>query len=156
MKPSRKKRLIRVGLIFGVTACAIVLLLYAMRGDLNHYYSLAQISEKEAPVEQMGIRVGGMVQVGTLQRQGDSLTVHFAITDFKHPPLNITYTGILPELFREGQGVIARGILHQNGEFQATEILAKHDENYMPPELKADLEKSGFNHSSLKNTQARP
>lgn len=154
MNRNRKKRLLRISLIFGITALAIALLLYAMRGDLNHYYSLEQIDAGQAPVAQTGIRVGGMVQTGSLQRQGDTLTVKFAITDFKHPPLPITYTGILPELFREGQGVIARGTLAPDGTFHATEILAKHDENYLPPEIKADMEKSGFNHSKLQ--QAKP
>lgn len=154
MNPNRKKRLIRIGSIFAAAAAAIGFLLYAMRGDLNHYYSLEQIDAGQAPVEQSGIRVGGMVQTGTLKRQGDSLTVQFAITDFKHKPLPVAYTGILPELFREGQGVIARGMLGKDGVFQAAEILAKHDENYMPPELKADMEKSGFDHSKLQ--QGKP
>lgn len=153
MNPNRKKRLIRVSLIFGVTACAIGLLLYAMRGDLNHYYSLEQIDAGQAPIEQQGIRIGGMVSAGSLKRQGDSLTVNFTVTDFKHKPLPVSYTGILPELFREGQGVIARGTLGKDGVFQATEILAKHDEKYMPPELKADMQKSGFDHSKSQATQ---
>ncbi|SUO96415.1 cytochrome c maturation protein CcmE [Suttonella ornithocola] len=147
MKPVRKQRLIRISLIFCVALIGIGLLLYAMRGDLNHYYSLDQISQGKAPVEQQGIRVGGMVEKGSIQREGESLTVQFAITDFKHKPLTIRYTGILPELFAENQGVIARGILNKNGVFQADQILAKHDENYLPPEVKADMERSGFDHS---------
>ena len=148
MTPARKKRLTLIGLIFASFAAAVALLLYAMQNDLNHYYSLEQIAAYAAPLEQPGIRVGGMVEDKSLQREGDSLTVRFRITDYRHPPLTVHYTGILPDLFREGQGVIARGTLHANGEFQAAEILAKHDENYLPPEVKADMDKSGHPHQS--------
>lgn len=138
----RQKRFIKIGLIFLGFAIAISLLLFAMRNELNHYYSLGDIAQKTVPIEQKGIRVGGMVEEGSIQRMGDTLTVHFKITDFQNPPLSIEYTGILPDLFREKQGVIARGTLKENGVFLAEEILAKHDENYMPPELKKDLEKT--------------
>ena len=148
MTPARKKRLTLISLIFASFAAAVALLLYAMQNDLNHYYSLEQIAAYAAPLEQPGIRVGGMVEDKSLQREGDSLTVRFRITDYRHPPLTVHYTGMLPDLFREGQGVIARGTLHANGEFQAAEILAKHDENYLPPEVKADMDKSGHQHQS--------
>lgn len=148
MTPARKKRLTLIGLIFASFAAAVALLLYAMQNDLNHYYSLEQIAAHAAPQEQPGIRVGGMVEDKSLQREGDSLTVRFRITDYRHPPLTVHYTGMLPDLFREGQGVIARGTLLANGDFQANEILAKHDENYLPPEVKADMDKSGHPHQS--------
>ena len=148
MTPARKKRLTLIGLIFASFAAAVALLLYAMQLDLNHYYSLEQIAAHAAPQEQPGIRVGGMVEDKSLQREGASLTVRFRITDYRHPPLTVHYTGMLPDLFREGQGVIARGTLHANGDFQADEILAKHDENYLPPEVKADMDKSGHPHQS--------
>ena len=148
MTPARKKRLTLIGLIFASFAAAVALLLYAMQNDLNHYYSLEQIAAYAAPLEQPGIRVGGMVEDKSLQREGDSLTVRFRITDYRHPPLTVHYTGMLPDLFREGQGVIARGTLLANGDFQANEILAKHDENYLPPEVKADMDKSGHPHQS--------
>ena len=148
MTPARKKRLTLIGLIFASFAAAVALLLYAMQNDLNHYYSLEQIAAPAAPLEQPGIRVGGMVEDKSLQREGDSLTVRFRITDYRHPPLTVHYTGMLPDLFREGQGVIARGTLRANGDFQADEILAKHDENYLPPEVKADMDKSGHPHQS--------
>lgn len=148
MTPARKKRLTLIGLIFASFAAAVALLLYAMQNDLNHYYSLEQIAAYAAPLEQPGIRVGGMVEDKSLQREGDSLTVRFRITDYRHPPLTVHYTGMLPDLFREGQGVIARGTLLANGDFQADEILAKHDENYLPPEVKADMDKSGHQHQS--------
>ena len=148
MTPARKKRLTLIGLIFASFTAAVALLLYAMQTDLNHYYSLEQIAAHAAPQEQPGIRVGGMVEDKSLQREGTSLTVRFRITDYRHPPLTVHYTGMLPDLFREGQGVIARGTLRANGDFQANEILAKHDENYLPPEVKADMDKSGHQHQS--------
>lgn len=141
MKPNRKKRLTLIGVIFVVFALAVGLMLYAMQSDLNHYYSLDKVASGEVPVEQPGIRVGGMVEQQSLERKGDSLDVVFRITDFRSPPLTLHYSGILPDLFREGQGVIARGTLGKDGIFRAEEILAKHDENYMPPEVAADLEK---------------
>ncbi|MDO4775870.1 MAG: cytochrome c maturation protein CcmE [Cardiobacteriaceae bacterium] len=141
MNPNRKKRLTLIGIIFVVFALAVGLMLYAMQSDLNHYYSLDKIASGEVPVEQPGIRVGGMVEQQSLERKGDSLDVVFRITDFRSPPLTLHYSGILPDLFREGQGVIARGTLGKDGIFRAEEILAKHDENYMPPEVAADLEK---------------
>lgn len=135
----RRKRFLIIGLTLGGFALAVALLLLALQQDLNHYYSLESVARAEAPRDQPGIRVGGMVAVGSLQRRGDGLDVQFDLTDFRSPPLRVFYTGILPDLFREGQGVIARGTLTADG-FRAVEILAKHDENYMPPELKKDLE----------------
>ncbi len=148
MKPARKNRLIALTGIFLLAAIAVSLILFAMGENLNHYYSLEQISRQEAPVNQRGIRVGGMVENGSIEREGDTLSIRFKITDFKHPPLEVHYTGILPDLFREGQGVIARGTLTQNNRFEAEEIVAKHDENYIPPEVKEDLEKSGYQHNA--------
>lgn len=151
MKPQRKKRLALIGVIFVLFAAAVGLMLYAMQSDLNHYYSLDEIAAKSVPVEQRGIRVGGMVETGSVKREGESLDVSFRITDFKSPSLTLQYSGILPDLFREGQGVIARGTLGQDGIFRAEEILAKHDENYMPPEVAADLEK--INHPGYQQTE---
>lgn len=146
MKPVRKQRLKLISLIFFGFATAVGLLLYAMQSEMNHYYSLETIHAKQVPVEQKGIRVGGMVEKGSLQRQGESLSVQFKITDFKHPSLTVHYTGILPDLFKENQGVIARGYLGSDGQFYAEQILAKHDENYMPPELQNDLKNSPHNY----------
>ncbi|UJF24739.1 cytochrome c maturation protein CcmE [Suttonella sp. R2A3] len=146
MKPVKKKRLKLIVLIFVVASLAITLLLFAMRENLNHYYSLEAVSKGTVPVEQPGIRVGGMVQSGSIVRTPDSLDVTFRITDFKNTPLTMHYSGILPDLFRDNQGVIARGKLGKNGAFYADEILAKHDENYMPPEVAQDMERSGYDH----------
>ena len=137
----KKTYKIRLGIIvFSLVIAIVGLLLFALNSDLNHYYGLDKLSE--APKNKEGIRVGGMVEVGSFKRVNESLEVNFSITDFRSKPLKITYTGILPDLFREGQGIIAKGKLLDNGDFLATEILAKHDENYMPAELKQDLEKS--------------
>lgn len=146
MKPVKKKRLQVVALVFVVASAAIALLLFAMRENLNHYYSLEAVSKGSVPLEQAGIRVGGMVENASIVRERDSLKVTFRITDFQHAPLTMHYTGILPDLFREGQGVIARGKLGADGAFYADEILAKHDENYMPPEVAADMARSGYDH----------
>ena len=122
MKPQRKKRLALISLIFVLFAAAVGLMLYAMQSDLNHYYSLDQIAAGQVPVEQRGIRVGGMVEAGSVKRSGESLDVAFSITDFKSPSLTLQYSGILPDLFREGQGVIARGTLGQDGVFSLKKI----------------------------------
>lgn len=148
MKPAKKKRLLLITIIFSIFSIAISLLIYALGADLNHYYSLDQIAKNEAPKDQRGIRVGGMVSANSFVREEGSLNVRFHITDFQNPELEVRYTGILPDLFREGQGIIARGTLSKEGYFQAEEVLAKHDENYMPPEVKADLERSGYQHQS--------
>lgn len=148
MKPIKKQRLMIISAIFAIVCLAIALLIYALGSDLNHYYSLDQIAKNEAPQEQRGIRVGGMVSANSFEREDGSLNVRFRITDFQNPELEVRYTGILPDLFREGQGIIARGTLLKEGYFQADEVLAKHDENYMPPEVKADLERSGYKHQS--------
>ena len=90
MTPARKKRLTLISLIFAAFAAAVALLLYAMQNDLNHYYSLQSVAEKAVPLDQPGIRVGGMVEEHSLAREGDSLTVRFRITDFQHPSLAVT------------------------------------------------------------------
>ncbi|WP_072281946.1 cytochrome c maturation protein CcmE [Rappaport israeli] len=148
MKPAKKKRLALITLIFSGFSIAVGLLLFAMQQDLNHYYSLESYAKAQIPTEQAGIRVGGMVQTNSLKRQDKTLNVEFAITDFQNPALTIRYTGILPDLFREGQGVIAKGKLSADGIFYADSILAKHDENYMPPEVAADMQRSGYNHQT--------
>lgn len=151
MKPIRKKRLALISLIFLVFAAAVALVLFAMQQDLNHYYSLDAFAKNEIPQEQAGIRVGGMVENNSIKREGETLNISFKITDFEHPSMTIRYTGILPDLFREGQGVIARGKLGADNIFHAEEILAKHDENYMPPEVAEDLQRSAYQHQSIKD-----
>ncbi len=133
MTPKRKKRLsIILGLVFG-TALIVGLVMFSLSENINLFYSTSQITKGEAPVGAR-IRAGGMVVDGSIKRSTDSLKVQFAITDYEHQVI-VEFTGILPDLFREGQGIIAQGKMDANGIFQADEVLAKHDENYMPPEI---------------------
>jgi cytochrome c-type biogenesis protein CcmE len=111
--------------------------LQAFNKNLLYYYSPTQIHAGEAP-DARSIRVGGLVENGSVQREPGSLEVRFTLTDFSKT-VGVSYTGVLPDLFREGQGVIARGKLRDDGVFVAEEVLAKHDENYMPPEVKDSL-----------------
>lgn len=141
MNPLRKKRLLIIaGLLVGL-GVAVGLALSALQQNINLFYTPTQIANGEAPVDTR-IRAGGMVEKGSLVRSADSLDVRFVVTDFnKH--VTITYRGILPDLFREGQGIVALGKLDANGVVVADQILAKHDEKYMPPEVTKALKDSG-------------
>ncbi len=130
-KRSRRKVLI-IAVIFGVTISA-VLGLTAFEENLLYFYSPAQIKAGEAPTNHT-FRIGGLVIAGSVVREPDSLKVAFDLTD-NTDVITVEYTGILPDLFREGQGIVAMGSLQKNGIFIAEEVLAKHDENYMPPEV---------------------
>lgn len=132
----RRRKLYVLLLMLMVFSLIAALVLYALRQNISLFYSPTQISQGEAPL-QKNIRVGGMVQKGSLVRQ-DNLQVQFILTDFSKTII-VQYQGILPDLFREGQGVVAQGELLAEGHFKANQILAKHDENYMPPEVKAML-----------------
>lgn len=139
MTPKRKKRLtIILALVFG-TALIVGLVMYALTENINLFYSTSQIAQGEAPVGAR-IRAGGMVVDDSVKRISGSLKVQFAITDFEHQVV-VEFTGILPDLFREGQGIIAQGEMDAQGIFQADEVLAKHDENYMPPEIAESMKK---------------
>lgn len=130
-KRSRRKVLI-IAVLFGVTV-ATVLGLTAFQENLLYFYSPAQVKAGEAP-DSHSFRIGGLVVDGSVIRAEDSLQVQFDVTD-NTETVTIQYTGILPDLFREGQGIVAMGSLQANGLFIAQEVLAKHDENYMPPEV---------------------
>jgi cytochrome c-type biogenesis protein CcmE len=104
------------------------------------FFSPSEVAAGEAPIER-GFRIGGMVVDGSVERETGSLTVSFVVTDFAHS-IPVSYTGVLPDLFGEGQGVVARGYLNADGSFTAEEVLAKHDENYMPPEVAEALERA--------------
>ncbi|MDX1799887.1 MAG: cytochrome c maturation protein CcmE [Marinobacter sp.] len=140
MHPTRKKRLTIILFLIGGLALAVGLTTYALRQNINLFYNPTQIADGEAPAG-VRIRAGGMVEKGSVQRDPDSLKVTFRVTDF-HRSVSMEYTGILPDLFAEGQGVVAMGRLSANGQFVADEVLAKHDENYMPPEVKESLDKA--------------
>ncbi len=138
MHPVRKQRLIIVLFIVFGTAVAVSLASFALRENINLFYPPAEIIAGKAPVGQK-IRAGGMVREGSILRDTNSLRVDFVVTDYE-ADVPVVYTGILPDLFAEGQGVVATGMLDQNGVFQASEVLAKHDENYMPPEVQSALD----------------
>lgn len=138
MHPIRRRKL---SVIFGVlllVALAAGLVLYALRQNISLFYTPSQIMTGTVPILH-SIRVGGMVVKGSIQRDPNSLGVQFKLTDYAQT-ISVTYQGVLPDLFREEQGVIAQGSLQDNFVFQATQVLAKHDENYMPPEVKATLQ----------------
>jgi cytochrome c-type biogenesis protein CcmE len=132
----RQKRMVTVVAILAGVGVATTFALKAFNQNLLYYYSPTQISAGEAPTART-FRVGGLVQITSVKREAGSLEVRFVLTDFQKE-VPVSYTGILPDLFREGQGIIARGKL-DNGRFVAEEVLAKHDENYMPPEVKDSL-----------------
>ena len=135
----RRKRMLTVALIVAGVATSVAFALQAFQKNLLYFYSPSQVAAGEAPSFRT-IRVGGMVEKGSVIREPGSLEVRFTVTDFAHD-LTVSYTGVLPDLFREGQGIIARGRFGDGGLFVAEEVLAKHDENYMPPEVKDSLRK---------------
>jgi cytochrome c-type biogenesis protein CcmE len=132
----RQKRMVTVVAIVAGVGIATAFALKAFNQNLLYYYSPTQVHAGEAPASR-SIRVGGLVENGSLKRQPGSLEVTFVLTDYQQT-VPVSYTGVLPDLFREGQGVIARGKMDGN-RFVAEEVLAKHDENYMPPEVKDSL-----------------
>jgi cytochrome c-type biogenesis protein CcmE len=134
---ARHKRMWTVALIVGGVAAATAFALQAFQKNLLYFYSPTQVLSGEAPQNRV-FRVGGMVEQGTVRRESGSLEVRFTLTDYAERVV-VSYTGVLPDLFREGQGIIARGRLGEEGTFVAEEVLAKHDENYMPPEVKQSL-----------------
>lgn len=139
MHPVRRKRLIVIVFILAGAAVTATLVLSALEENINLFYPPEQVAGGEAPVGKR-IRVGGMVLEGSVERARDSLEVGFVLTDRRGSDVGVRYSGILPDLFREGQGILVTGELDQAGVFQADEVLAKHDENYMPPELiQADI-----------------
>ncbi|QTD35010.1 cytochrome c maturation protein CcmE [Pseudomonas fluorescens] len=141
MNPLRKKRLIIILAILVGVGAAVGLALSALQQNINLFYTPTQIANGEAP-QDTRIRAGGMVEKGSLQRSTDSLDVKFVVTDF-NKSVTIAYRGILPDLFREGQGIVALGKLNADGVVVADEVLAKHDEKYMPPEVTKALKDSG-------------
>ena len=140
MHPVRRERLGVVLIVVIFSSLAIGLVMYAMRGNINLFYPPSEVVAGIAP-RGKAIRVGGMVQDKSVQRSADSLRVKFVITDFQ-ASVEVIYDGILPDLFGEGQGVVVLGLLGSDGKFTASEVLAKHDENYMPPEIAESLKMS--------------
>ncbi|MBT3204262.1 MAG: cytochrome c maturation protein CcmE [Gammaproteobacteria bacterium] len=141
MTPARKKRLSLIVLMVVGVSVGVGFALNALNENIMFFFSPADIQAGKAP-ENKDFRVGGVVVEGTVARPGEGLTVEFDLTD-NDSIVKVKYTGILPDLFREGQGIIANGRLNSSGEFIAAEVLAKHDENYMPPEVMDAMKESG-------------
>lgn len=141
MTPTRKRRLIAVVLILTGVGIAATIASYSLQQNLLYFQSPSDLVQQPIPPGRQ-FRLGGLVKPGTVNRVGETLATRFVVTDGPEE-LTVEYVGILPDLFREGQGVIARGSLNDAGLFEASEVLAKHDENYMPPEVADALEKSG-------------
>ena len=140
MTPLRRQRFILVGLLVLGVSIALGLALLALRENINLFFSPTQVKAGEAP-QQASFRLGGMVVEGSVRRPDADLSVEFVLTDTVEQ-VTVTYKGILPDLFREGQGIVAQGMLNNNGIFEAKQVLAKHDENYMPPEVADALKKA--------------
>tara|TARA_B100001996_G_C18607393_1_gene572344 strand:+ start:13 stop:459 length:447 start_codon:yes stop_codon:yes gene_type:complete len=134
MNPKRKNRLFMASFLLIGVAGSISALFVALEQNLNMFYPPNEVVSGVAPIE-TNIRAGGMVEEDSLIRASNSLKVSFVLSDRAGSEFTVYYTGILPDLFREGQGILVEGELQQDGSFEATEVLAKHDENYMPPEL---------------------
>ncbi len=139
MKP-RHKRIAIIAAGLGVLALASALVLNAFRSNLVFFFSPSQVMANEAP-RGKAFRIGGLVETGSVKRADDGLTVRFRVTDTAHT-VAVVFTGILPDLFKEGKGVVAQGRLGADGVFAATEVLAKHDENYMPPDAAHAIEQA--------------
>jgi len=135
-----------------IIAAAVGLVLFALRNNVSLYFTPTQVFNKEAP-QGHNFRIGGLVEVGSLKRENDGLTVHFTNTDTSKS-MPVTYKGILPDLFKEGKGVVAQGKLQADNVFYAEEVLAKHDENYMPPEAKDALDKAAKAQSAVNAASA--
>ena len=144
MTPARKKRLGLILLMVAGVAVGVGLVLKSLDQNIMFFFTPTEVMSGQAPQNKL-FRMGGMVVEGSVDRPGDGLTVKFDLTD-NEQRVTVSYAGILPDLFREGQGIIANGKLNDSGEFVAEEVLAKHDENYMPPEL-AEM------HSEQENAQ---
>ena len=155
---ARTKRAMAVVGVLAALGTASALVLNAFRSNLVFFFSPSQVMANEAPRER-NFRIGGLVEQGSLQRDTQSLTVRFMVTDLAQK-IPVTYTGLLPDLFKEGKGVVAQGKLGPDGVFRAEQVLAKHDENYMPPEAAQAL-KNAASHKeqsmpSLSTTGAKP
>ncbi|MCP4494893.1 MAG: cytochrome c maturation protein CcmE [Gammaproteobacteria bacterium] len=140
MTPARKKRLALIGLMLIGIAVGLTFALRALDENIMFFFTPSEVVEGKAPQNRL-FRMGGLVVAGSVSRPGDGLTVQFDITD-NAKQVTVKYTGILPDLFREGQGIIANGKLGEDGIFVAQEVLAKHDENYMPPEVAEAMKKT--------------
>lgn len=147
MKP-RQKRFLFIAVAVAALAVAVGLVLYALKNNVSLYFTPTQVFNNEAP-QGRSFRIGGLVEEGSVQREADGLTVNFVITDTAKS-IPVVYKGILPDLFKEGKGVVAQGKVEADGVMHAEEVLAKHDENYMPPEAADALKKAGEANAAVK------
>jgi cytochrome c-type biogenesis protein CcmE len=144
---ARHKRFILIGIGLALLGMAAMLILNAFRSNMVFFYTPTQVEKGEVP-KNTGFRIGGLVEAGSLKREGDGLTVRFVITDTAKSVPTV-YTGVLPDLFKEGKGVVAQGEVGADGVFVASEVLAKHDENYMPPEAAEALKRAQMQGKTL-------
>jgi cytochrome c-type biogenesis protein CcmE len=147
MTPRRKRLFVVLAILSGVTA-SVALAVVASRQNIMFYYDPSQVASGQAPANRR-FRIGGMVVKGSVMRKPGDLNVHFVLSDFAHE-VPVQYSGVLPDLFREGQGIIAHGTLNSQGQFVADEVLAKHDEKYMPPEVAASLKNKDGAHPTAR------
>ena len=144
MRAKRKQRLIFIVILLIGFSAATALGLYAMRQNIMLFHTPTEVVTGEVPKNKL-FRIGGLVVEGSVNKGSDGLTTEFNLTDTNNS-VTVTFTGLLPDLFREGQGIVAQGRLNEKGIFVAQEVLAKHDENYMPPEVADALKESGASH----------
>ena len=144
MKQRMKRKTLRLYLLAAslcLLGVAVGLALYAFQSRIVYFFSPSDVAA-DRPATGRVVRLGGLVEAGSVDRSGDRSTIHFNVTDLKNT-IGVTYRGVLPDLFREGQGVVVEGAYGSDGSFTATEVLAKHDEKYMPPEVAKALKESG-------------
>ena len=153
MTPKRKQKLFMFLGLVSLAAIAVGLTLYALRANINLFFSPIEIAAGDAPFERQ-IRAGGMVKEGSVARNPDSLDVEFTVTDYVED-VRVHYSGILPDLFRVGQGVVVVGQLQHDGWIKADQVLARHDENYMPPEVSDALEAAGYSPADFQAKAAK-
>jgi cytochrome c-type biogenesis protein CcmE len=145
MKPRQKRFAFIIAALVGLSV-VVGLVLNALQNNVSLYFTPTQVFNKEAP-QGRSFRIGGVVEEDSVKRQKDGLSVHFVITD-RHKSIPVVYKGILPDLFKEGKGVVAQGKVEADGMMHADEVLAKHDENYMPPEAADALKKGETSNAS--------
>lgn len=151
MHPVRKQRLMLVIFILLFSSIAVGLLVFALRENINLFYPPSKIASGDVP-QNTRIRAGGCVKPGTILRSSETLEVNFIITD-GIAEVPVSYNGILPDLFAEGEAAVLNGMIDENGIFQAREVLAKHDENYMPPEVAEAMKDKGDHQATCKEIQ---
>lgn len=155
MKPIRKRRLLLVVFLLAGVSVAVGLTMVALQENINLFYDPSQIAAGEAPRE-VRIRAGGMVEEGSVSRSSETLEVSFNITD-RQSSVKVIFDGILPDLFKEGQGIVAMGRIDQSGALRADEVLAKHDENYMSPEVAEAMDRAKARmDASLEDSTSEP